>query len=177
MPPKHKVYSLPEPVRHWLDETLAANGGQQFAALEEQLGAKGYKISGSSLQRYHADDLAPRLKALRLATESARTVAAAMGEDDTTMLEAMTGLCQERLFNLLLEVDPEKVNSDMMAKLARAISDLARASVNVKKYVGEARTKALEEAAEIVEKTGRAQGTSAATIDALRAAIKQGLAA
>lgn len=176
MPPKNKVYTLPEPIRAWLDETLAANGGQQFAALEEQLKAKGFKISDSALQRYHAGDLQPRLQALKLATESARTVAAAMGENDGTMLEAMTGLCQERLFGLLMEVGPDNIDGGMMAKLARAISDLARASINVKKHVADARAKALEEAAAIVERTGKAQGASAATIDALRAAIKQELA-
>jgi hypothetical protein len=176
MPPKNKVYTMPEPFRAWLDETLAANGGQQFAALEEQLAAKGFKISDSSLQRYYAQDLQPRLQALKLATESARTVAAAMGENDGTMLEALTGLCQERLFTLLMEVDTSTIDGGILAKLARAIGDLARASINVKKHVAEARAKALEEAAAIVERTGKAQGASAATIDALRAAIKQELA-
>lgn len=177
MPPKNKVYTLPEPIRAWLDETLAANGGQQFAALEEELNGKGFKISDSSLQRYHAGDLAPRLQALKLATESARTVAAAMGEGDgVTMLSALTALCQERLFSLLMEVDQDNLDGGMMAKLARAISELAKASINVKKHVAEARAKALEEAAAIVERTGKAQGASAATIDALRAAIKQELA-
>lgn len=172
MPPKNKVYTLPEPIRAWLDETLAANGGQQFAALEAQLKAKGFKISDSALQRYHAGDLAPRLQALKLATESARTVAAAMGENDGTMLEALTGLCQERLFTLLMEVDTSNIDGGILAKLARAIGDLARASINVKKHVSEARAKALEEAATIVEKTGKSQGASTVTINALREAIR-----
>lgn len=160
MPLKNKVYTLPEPIRAWLDETLAANGGQQFAALEAQLKAKGFKISDSSLQRYHVQDLAPRLQALKLATESARTVAAAMGENDGTMLEALTGLCQERLFTLLLETDTTTIDGGILAKLARAIGDLARASINVKKHVAEARAKALEEAAEVVEQTATQRGYS-----------------
>ena len=171
MPPKNKVYTLPEPIRAWLDETLAANGGQQFAALEAQLTAKGFQISGSALQRYHANDLEPRLKALKLATESARTVAAAMGENDGTMLEALTGLCQERLFNLLLEVDTDTIDGAILAKLARAISSLASASINVKKYVAEARSKALNDAAEIVKKTATKAGLSAGTVDDIRRQI------
>jgi len=146
MPPKSKIYALPEAVRAWLDETLASNGGQQFRALEEQLSARGFKISDSALQRYHAGDLEPRLKALKLATESARTVAAAMGENDGTMLEALTGLCQERLFSLLMEVDPDNIDGGELSKLTRAISNLAKASINVKKYVSEARAKAIQEA-------------------------------
>ncbi|MGD9950290.1 MAG: DUF3486 family protein [Desulfobulbus sp.] len=162
MPPRNKVYTLPEPIRAWLDETLAANGGQQFAALEEQLKAKGFKISDSALQRYHANDLEPRLKALKLATESARTVAAAMGENDgSTMLEALTALCQERLFSLLMEVDQENLDGTMMSKLAGAISQLARASIDVKKHVADARAKALEEAATVIEETAKQRGYSA----------------
>jgi len=151
MPPRNRVYTLPEPIRAWLDETLAGNGGQQFKAMEEKLKAKGFKISDSALQRYHAGDLQPRLQALKLATESARTVAAAMGENDGTMLEALTGLCQERLFSLLIEVDPDSVDGAILAKLARAISDLARASINVKKFVADAREKAIQDAVDAVK--------------------------
>lgn len=168
MPPKNKVYTLPEPIRAWLDETLAANGGQQFAALEAQLKAKGFAISDSALQRYHAGDLQPRLQALKLATESARTVAAAMGENDGTMLEALTGLCQERLFTLLMEVDTSTIDGSILAKLARAIGDLARASINVKKHVAEARAKALEEAADTVKKAAAQAGISEETIQVIR---------
>jgi hypothetical protein len=171
MPPKNKVYTLPEPIRAWLDETLAANGGQQFAALEAELATKGYKISDSSLQRYHVNDLEPRLKALKLATESARTVAAAMGENDGTMLEALTGLCQERLFNLLLEVDTENIDGTILSKLARAISNLATASINVKKHVADARAKALNEAADTVKKAAAKAGLSAATAEDIRLQI------
>jgi len=172
MPPKSKLYSLPAPVRAWLDETLAANGGQMFRALEAELASKGFRISDTSLQRYHAGDLEPRLKALKLATESARTVAAAMGENDGTMLEALTGLCQERLFSLLMEVDPDNVYGTILAKLARAISNLASASINVKKYVAEGRTKALQQAAAAVEKNLRkTKGASDKLIEQIRADI------
>ncbi len=163
MPPKSKIYALPEPIRAWLDETLAANGGQQFKRLEEELAKKGYLITDSSLQRYHANDLEPRLKALKLATESARTVAAAMGENDGTMLEALTGLCQERLFNILIELGPdsESIKNYDLAKMARAISNLARASIDVKKFVADARKKALADAADAVEKAAKQQGLNA----------------
>ena len=171
MPPKSKIYALPAPVQAWLDETLASNGGQQFKALELKLADKGFKISDSALQRYHANDLEPRLQALKLATESARTVAAAMGENDGTMLEALTGLCQERLFNLLMVVDPDNVDGAIMAKLARAISDLAKASINVKKFVQDARTKALNEAADQVQKTAKAAGATDEMIERIRADI------
>lgn len=171
MPPKSKVYNLPKPIQAWLDETLAGNGGQMFKALEKQLSAKGFKISDSALQRYHANDLEPRLKALKLATEGARTVAAAMGENDGTMLEALTGLCQERLFSLLMEVDPDSVDGTILAKLARAISDLARASINVKKFVTDARTKALQDAANMVQKTAAKAGASDELIERIRADI------
>lgn len=172
MPPKSKIYALPAQIQAWLDETLATNGGQQFKALEKSLSDKGFKISDSALQRYHANDLEPRLKALKLATESARTVAAAMGENDGTMLEALTGLCQERLFSLLMVVDPDNVDGPILAKLARAISDLARASINVKKYVSEGRAKALQQAAANVEKSLRkTKGASDKLIEQIRADI------
>lgn len=175
MPPKSKIYALPSQIQSWLDETLAGNGGQQFKALEKSLADKGFKISDSALQRYHKSDLEPRLKALKLATESARTVAAAMGDNDGTMLEALTGLCQERLFKILITVDPDdpgSVDGPILAKLARAISDLARASINVKKYVSEGRAKALSDAAAKVEKSLRkTKGASDKLIEQIRADI------
>jgi AraC-like DNA-binding protein len=56
----------------------------------------------------------------------------------------------------------------MMSKLARAISDLAKASINVKKHVADARAKALVEAAATVEKTASQAGVSPETIQRIR---------
>jgi len=95
-------------------------------------------------------------------------VAAAMGENDGTMLEALTGLCQERLFSLLLAVDPDSIDETILAKLARAISDLARASINVKKHVSDARAKAFQDAAEVIKKTATKSGLSADTVEDIK---------
>lgn len=172
MPPKSKVYALPKAVKAWLDETLAANGGQQFAALEKELKAKGFNITDSALQRYHANDLNPRLEKLRMATQMAQTVAAASG-DAGTMLKAVTSMAQERIFNVLMECDQEgkEIDAVVLSKLTRAVSDLVKATINVDGFVSDARAKALQDAADQVKKTAKAAGATDDMIERIRADI------
>ncbi|MEK7097765.1 MAG: phage protein Gp27 family protein, partial [Patescibacteria group bacterium] len=61
----------------------------------------------------------------------------------------------------------------LMSKAARAIADLARASVSQKKWAVEIRQQERERAVQAVESEAKRQGASTATIDALRAAIMQ----
>jgi hypothetical protein len=162
MPPKSKVYALPPHILSYLDETLAGNGGQQYVALEKELEKRGYKVAKSGLQRYYANDLEPRLKALNMATKMAETVAAASGTG-ATMLKGTVCLLQEKIFRVLVDCDSggEELDADNLSKLTRAVSDLSRASMQVEKFVAEARTKALADAASAVEKAAVQQGLNA----------------
>lgn len=159
MPPKSKVYALPKAIQAWLDETLANNGGQQFDALAQELERKGFKISDSALQRYHANDLNPRLEKLRMATQMAQTVAAAAG-DAGTMLKAVTRLAQERIFSILNEADDKDLDAVVLSKLTRAVSDLVKATINVDGFVTDARKAALDDATAAAKKVATKAGAS-----------------
>ena len=153
MPPKSKVLALPSHVLAYLDEALAANGGQQYVALEKELAKRGYKVGKSNLQRYYANDLEPRLKALNMATKMAETVAAASGTG-ATMLKGTVCLLQEKIFRVLVDCEEggEELDASNLSKLTRAVSDLSRASLQVEKFVFEARKQAIEDAVGEVKK-------------------------
>jgi len=75
------------------------------------------------------------------------------------------------------ELSPESLPGviDQLKGLALAVQRLETgATLNVKREA-EIRKQALEEASTIVDRAGKAQGASAATIDSLKAAIMQGL--
>ena len=162
MPPKSKVYTFPAHILAFLDETLAANGGQQYVALEKELEKRGYKVGKSNLQRYYANDLEPRLKALNMATKMAEAVAAASGTA-ATMLKGTVCLLQEKIFRVLVDCESggEELDADNLSKLTRAVSDLSRASMQVEKFVADARRQAIEDVASAVEKAAVQQGQSA----------------
>ena len=172
MPPKSKVYRLPKPILAYLDETLAANGGQKYAALEAELERRGYKVGKSNLQRYYANDLEPRLKALNMATKMAEAVAAAAG-DGATMLKGTVCLLQEKIFRVLTECeqDGKELDSDNLSKLTRAVSDLSRASLQVEKFVAEARNKVLTEAATLAAASVKKAGLTDAAANEIRKKI------
>lgn len=143
MPKRPKVLELPQELRAWLDQALIANGFSDYKQLADALAAQGHQVGKSSLQRY-GSVLERRMAALKLATDQANAIVKASPDDEGAMSEALIRLTQEKLFNVLLEldVDPASVN---IAKLTKSIADLARSSVTTKRYAAEAREAAREE--------------------------------
>lgn len=158
MPKRPAVHSLPPKVKAWLDRALADKGFQGYRALEEELRARGYAISKSAIQRY-GKDFEERLSSLKLATEQAKAIVDAAPDEEGATNEAMMRLVQEKLFAALMAVDGNKLD---LAKFARAIADLGRATVMQKRFVAEAREQARKElAAEMASRLDeevRAQG-------------------
>ncbi len=72
------------------------------------------------------------------------------------MAEALMRLMQEKLFNILLdlEVDPTKVN---IGAVAKALAPIARASIALKKYSSEVRDRA-RAAADAVDRIAASGG-------------------
>lgn len=143
MPKRPKVLELPQELRAWLDQALIANGFSDYKQLADALAAQGHQVGKSSLQRY-GSVLERRMAALKLATDQANAIVKASPDDEGAMSEALIRLTQEKLFNILLEldVDPASVN---IAKLTKSIADLARSSVTTKRYAAEAKAAAREE--------------------------------
>lgn len=167
MPPRSKITTYPAAVKKWLDDTLVAGHFGGYEALAAELRKRGYNISKSAVHRY-GQAFEDRLAALRTATEQARAVVAAAPDDDDSINQALVRVTQEKLFTLMmdLEIDPEKVD---ISKLTRSIADLARSSVNLKRYAAEAaeaaRKKLLAEQQANLEQIAKKQGMSQAQID------------
>lgn len=166
MPPRSKVTQLPPEVKVWLDEALVENSFGEYRALAEELTARGYSISKSSLHEY-GKAFEEKLKSLRLVTEQARAVVQAAPDEEGAVNDALMRLTQEKMFQLLteLQVDPKKVD---LTKLARAVADLGKASVAQKRWQAEARKKALEDAAKEASAAAKSVGLTEEAANQIR---------
>jgi len=169
MPPRSKVVMLPPEVKAWLDAALISSSFSGYEQLAEALAERGFAISRSSLQRY-GEGFEARLSTLKLATEQAKAISESLGDDQGAMNEAVMALCQERLFNLLIQVQTQDPGEVSLPAIARAAADLARASVTQKKYAQEVRKRAAEAAAAIEQECKR-EGVSDETIAAFKARV------
>lgn len=137
---------LPVDVREWLEAELVRGGFAGYSRLTEELNAKleqaGVEAASRSAVHRFGQSIEERISALKRTTEIARTLATEVGDDEGAMNDALVRLMQDKLFNLVLdlEVDPEK-DDVSITKLARAVADLGRASVQQKKYQAETRAK------------------------------------
>lgn len=165
MPPKSKVLALPPEVKAWLDQALIENNFSQYELLSSALAERGHSISKSALHEY-GQNFEGRLAALRTASEQAKAMVAAAPDDEGAVNEALMRLVQEQIFNSLMAQDG-KVD---LAKMAKAVAELGRASVVQKKWQAEYREKA-EAAAAKVEKIAKKGGLNAETVAEIRREI------
>ncbi len=168
MPRVPKIALLPDDVRSELERRLVKNGFGGYVELAEWLTEQGYEISKSAVHEF-GRDFRDRLGALKIATEQARAIVAESPDDEGAMSEALMRLTQEKLFQVLLEleVDPEKLS---LTGLSRAIAELGRASVNQKKWAAEVKAKAAA-AAEDVGRIARDGGLSEDSVKLIRQTV------
>ena len=166
---KSTVETLPKAVKEWLDRSLVESNFSGYQLLAEEMKARGYEVSKSAIHRY-GQDFEGRLKALKMVTEQARAVVQAAPDEDGAVNDALVRLTQEKLFGVLMEiqVDPENVD---LAKLAKAVAELGKASVLQTRWQAEARQKALAEAANAVGEAAQAQGMDAAQVEFWRGKV------
>lgn len=159
MPRRSKIEGLPKDVKRWIDSALIDGNFSGYEMLAAELKAKGYDISKSGLHRYGAS-FDERLRALKLVTEQAKAVVLAAPDEEDAVTEALVRLTQEKLFSVVMDlnVDPEKVN---LSSITRSIAELARSSVNQKKYAADVREK---DAAKLAKLEGEA-GSGKSTLD------------
>jgi len=165
MPPKSKVLALPPEVKAWLDQALIENNFSQYELLSSALAERGHSIGKSALHEY-GQNFEGRLAALRTASEQAKAMVAAAPDDEGAVNEALMRLVQEQIFNSLMAQDG-KVD---LAKMAKAVAELGRASVVQKKWQAEVRERA-ETAANAVEKIAKKGGLTADTVAEMRREI------
>lgn len=164
-----KILALPEEVHAELDRRLIKRGFNGYRDLAKWLASLGYEISKSAVHEYGAD-FEERLARLKLATDQAKALVEAAPDDEGSISDALMRLVQEKLFTVLMnfQVDPKKPLN--LGSLAKAISELGRATVNQKKWRAEVRAKA-DTAAAAAAKIGKKAGLTTATVDAIRREI------
>lgn len=162
---RSKAKLLPEATRAELDKRLIESGFSGYAALAEWLQSEGFQISKAAVHRY-GSTFEERCAALKVATDQARVVCESAPDDDGYMAEALMRLTQEKLFTVLteLEVDPETID---LNKLTRAIADINRSSVSLKKYQAEVKLR-VKAAADNVEAIALRRGMGRDTIDEIK---------
>lgn len=136
MPPRSKVEQMPAEVKAWLDRALVDNNFGQYEALAAELKERGFDISKSALNRY-GQTFESKLHALKMASEQAKAIVEATPDDEGAVSDALMRLVQERLFNLLL-AEEGKVD---LPKAAKAIAELAKATIAQKKFSIEQNTR------------------------------------
>jgi len=170
MPPRSAIERLPEELKAELDRRLVASGFGGYVALSEWLAAQGYQIGKSSIHKY-GTAFEKKLGALRIASEQAKAIAEAVGDDQNAMGEALVNLAQEKAFGVLLDmqIDPEQQD---FSRLTRSIAELNRAAVQQKKFAEEAREKVAAKLAALEAEQSSGQPTlDAATLQRVREEI------
>jgi hypothetical protein len=165
---RSKVLDLPKGVREQLDTRLIEGGFRGYDELEAWLRGEGFEISRSSIYRY-GSKLDQRIAELRRSTEQAKALVAAAPDESADMSEALMRLMQEKLFNLLMEMEVDPENASLGA-IAKAMAPLARASIALKKHASEVALKA-REAADAATKIAQRGGLSEDSAEEIRRLI------
>jgi len=174
MPARSTILGLPDEIRQWLDGEMVKRNFADYQAVVEQLNARlagaGLQlvVSRSALQRY-GQKIEERIDGIRRSTDVARTIAREAGDDEGAMNDALARLVQDKLFNLLmdLEVDPDTID---IAKIGHVVADLGRASIAQKKHQLAVREKAKSVADDVAEKA-RKGGLTPQAADEIRKQI------
>lgn len=147
MPPRSKVLQLPDEVRRELEQKLIGGSFADYSGLSEWLADKGYEVSKSAIHRF-GQNFEERCQALSMATQQAKSIVEATPDDEGAMAEALMRLMQEKLFQVLLQmdVDASKVN---IGAVAKALAPIARASIALKKHSTEVRERAAAAASKV----------------------------
>lgn len=167
MAPRSKVVGLPKEVKEWLDNALIEGNFSDYELLADELQAKGFAISKSSLHRY-GSAFEQKMAAIKLATEQAEAIAKSVPDDENALGDALLRVIQEKTFSLLMNMQaPSNITFASLAKIA---TDLGFASTNVKEFRSKIKAKA-KEAAEAVEKIAKKGGLSTDSIDTIKRSI------
>ena len=164
MPARGKIAMLPADVRERLEARLIGQGFSGYTEISEWLAGEGYQISRSSLHR-HGDQLERRIAQIEASTQAAEALMART-DDKASLAAASIKAAQSQLFDFMMALeggDPKEI-----ALCARAVADLARATVTIRRE----RERTLADAQKAVEGEIKRRGISgdfaAGLLEALR---------
>lgn len=152
MPPRSKVDLLPDDVREELEKRLVGSAFSGYREHAEWLRSKGYEIRKSALAAWgsnHED----QMKVLKLATEEAKAVVAALPDQENAMNDALIRYVQHRLYAALKDGTID-LSAKELSSIARAIADVGRSAIAQKRYMNEVR----EKGAAVIDEMAKASG-------------------
>ena len=171
---RSKVNQLPPEIRERLDRELIERGFGDYDAIFELmnglLAEAGYEmaLSRSGIHRY-GQTFERRVAAIKVATEQAKAITDAVGDDAGSMGAALTSLYQEKAFGVLMDmaINPEDVGFE---KLGLTIAKMNSSAIQQKKWQAELAEKA-RATADRVEKAIKSTGLTADTVQNIRKEI------
>lgn len=166
MPPRPAVTQLPDPVKAELDHRLIAGGFSGYRHLAEWLEGQGFSISKSALHDY-GQSFERRMAALTMATQQAKAIAEAAGDDEGALNDALIRLIQEKAFSALVEM--EESGALDLIDLGHMAAKLGQTSVQQKKWQVQAREQITRKFAALEkEAAGGKGGLDMATLKRVR---------
>lgn len=146
--------------------------GCEFRDMAVALREMGIDTSKSSIHRYARNEYEPLARAIRWSREMAASVVEDFGADTgdslRLLVESLTAACLE--LRLKME-ESEELDAQAIKGLVQMGRDLALAFKSTVDAKVQIRRQAAREAAEAAGDVARAQGLSASTVDAIKAAI------
>lgn len=155
--------------KEWLNRQFLDKGFCGYEEIAALLAERGYNVSKSSVHRY-GQKLESKLEAVQASTQAAILIAQAAPDDADQRSQAMLSMVQTEFFNALVAL--QEVNNEdnspedriaLLGKASKGIAEIAKASVNQKKWsleVLEKAQKAAEAVASIVKKGGLSQAAA-----------------
>ncbi|MEM7399296.1 MAG: DUF3486 family protein [Pseudomonadota bacterium] len=169
MPRRSKVEQLPAECKAWLDQQLVGNSFSDYEALSAALAERGYTISKSAVHR-HGQFLKRQQEGLRALTESAKAFVSVAKDDEGSVTQMLLALTQQKLFELMQELEGINVEPKVIAQITRAIADISRSTVQTKRFAQEVERKTAA-AAQQAERIAKRGGLSDDSVKAIRASI------
>ena len=171
MPSRSKITKLPDSVKKELDKRLITGSFSDYRALSEWLREQGFEISRAAVHRY-GQAFEERLAAIKIASEQARAVSEAVGDNEGVMSDALISLVQEKAFDVLVNLQTEDpvAFAKIFPKMGIMVAKLSKASVDQKRWMAQAKSKAKDTAEEVVRAVKK-NGISEKTAEEIRKKI------
>ncbi|WP_421864364.1 DUF3486 family protein [Marinobacter adhaerens] len=175
MPPRSKIYDLPQDLREELNERLVNTGFQDYDGLTDWLEERGFKLSRSAVHRYGRglqEEFEEAMGDVRKTTELARAMTAENDDESGHLIDATARIVQDQLLRITIamrkaEHEPEKA-AKHLSSVTRALADIGRVSLGQKKWARELRQEVAREAADAAETSMASQGMTRESIDAIK---------
>jgi len=170
-----KITQMTPEDRDALDRELIDRGFSDYDGLQDWLEGRGYRIGRSTIHR-HGKRLERRIDAIKASTQAALMIADAAPDDEDARSSAVLSMIQSDLFDGLLALQEAADAEDPAERLktlsqaAKAIADVSRASVGVKRHAAEVRNRT-KAAAEKVEGIATGAGVDPDTLRQIREEI------